>query len=63
MRSDRVGRMMTARAVAEALGISYKTVVRRIQAGELDTIQVGRSHLMLLEDARVACRRTYRRRV
>ncbi len=62
MRTSRVGRLYTVAEAARELGVSYKTVLRRIQDGRLDTLTVGRSHLVTLDEARVACRRTYRRR-
>jgi excisionase family DNA binding protein len=62
MRTSRVGKLYTAEAVAKELGISLHTVYRRIAAGELETLRVGRSYLMTLEDAQRACRRRYIRR-
>lgn len=62
MRANRVGRLYTVAEAARELGVCYKTVLRRVQAGQLDTLTVGRSHLVSLDAARAACRRTYRRR-
>lgn len=62
MRIDRVNQLYTVQSAAKALGVSQWTLLRRIRAGELSAVEVGRSHLVVLDEARATIKRRYTRR-
>jgi len=62
MRIDRVNQLYTVQSAAKALGVSKCTLLRRIRAGELSAVEVGRSHLIDLTEARRLHVRRYSRK-
>jgi excisionase family DNA binding protein len=62
MKLERVKDLYTVIGAAKALGVSERTVLRRIWAGKVSTIQVGRVHMVRLDDLRATIKRRYVRK-
>lgn len=62
MRIDRVSNLYTVEGAAKALGVSTDSLLRRIHAGVLPAVEVGRSHLIDLNDVREVPVRRYSRK-